>query len=150
MGTTALGPDRPSTDIEIQLEANELAPREARRFIRHHVERLGYPRCVDDAAVVVSELVTNAVAAAPGTPIFVALPPSSGRLLIEIWDLSPERPVPREPDVLDTHGRGLGVVKGLSFVVRLRPPRPMEGRLGPPRRQVNGPPKHQEKGNAKK
>jgi anti-sigma regulatory factor (Ser/Thr protein kinase) len=115
MGTTALGPDRPSTDIEIRLAADELAPGKARRFVRHHVERLGYPRCVDDATVVVSELVTNAVAAAPWGPIFVALPPSSGRLVIEVWDLSPERPVPREPDALDTHGRGLGVVKALSL-----------------------------------
>ncbi|HEU5158481.1 MAG TPA: ATP-binding protein [Streptosporangiaceae bacterium] len=115
MCTTALGHDRPATDIEIRLEADDLAPRKARAFVRHHVERLGYPRCVDDAAVVVSELVTNAVAAAPGTPIFVALPPSSGRLVIEVWDLSPERPVPREPGALDTHGRGLGVVQGLSL-----------------------------------
>jgi anti-sigma regulatory factor (Ser/Thr protein kinase) len=115
MCTTALGHDRPATDIEIRLEADELAPGKARRFVRHHVERLGYPRCVDDAAVVVSELVTNAVAAAPWRPIFVALPPSSGRLVIEVWDLSPERPVPQEPDVLDTHGRGLGVVKELSL-----------------------------------
>jgi hypothetical protein len=29
--------------------------------------------------------------------------------------LSPKRPVPREPDVLDTNGRGLGVVKELSL-----------------------------------
>jgi anti-sigma regulatory factor (Ser/Thr protein kinase) len=115
MCTTALGHDRPSTDIEIRLEADELAPGRARRFVRRHVERLGYPRCVDDAAVVVSELVTNAVAATPLEPIFVALPPSSGRLVIECWDLSPECPVPREPDDLDTHGRGLGVVKGLSL-----------------------------------
>jgi anti-sigma regulatory factor (Ser/Thr protein kinase) len=115
MGATALGHDRPATDIEIRLEANELAPRKARAFVRHHVNRLGYPRCVDDAAVVVSELVTNAIAAAPWGPIFVALPPSSGRLVIECWDLSPDRPVPREPDVLDTHGRGLAVVKGLSL-----------------------------------
>ena len=115
MCTTALGHDRPSTDIEIRLEADELAPGKARTFVRHHVERLGYPRCVDDACVVVSELVTNAVAAAPCGPIFVALPPSSGRPVIEVWDLAPERPVPREPDLLDTHGRGLRVVKELSL-----------------------------------
>jgi anti-sigma regulatory factor (Ser/Thr protein kinase) len=115
MCTTATGHDRASTEIEIRLTADELAPGKARRFVRHHVERLGYPRCVDDAAVVVSELVTNAVAAAPWGPVFVALPPASGRLVIEVWDMSAVRPVPREPGVLDTHGRGLGVVKGLSL-----------------------------------
>ena len=76
MCTTELGHDRPSTEIEIRLVADELAPGKARRFVRHHIERLGHPRCVDDAAVVVSELVTNANAAAPWGPIFVALPRS--------------------------------------------------------------------------
>lgn len=117
MCTTAVEPDRPATDIEIRLEADEHAPGKARAFIREHVERLGHPRCVDDAAVVVSELVTNAVDFAPWGPVFVALPPAGGRLLIEVWDLSPEPPVLREPepDVLDTEGRGLHLVKELSL-----------------------------------
>jgi hypothetical protein len=93
MCTTALGPDRPSTDIEIRLDADALAPGKARRFVRHQVERLGWPRCVDDAALVVSELVTNAVAAAPSGPIFVALPPSSGRPVIEVWECATRRSV---------------------------------------------------------
>jgi serine/threonine-protein kinase RsbW len=114
MSPSALEYDRPSRELAIRLDADDRAPGHARRFVRHNLEELGYPKTVDDAVVVVSELVTNAAAAAPYTPIFVALLPSSGRVLLEVWDMSPDRPVMRSPDTMATAGRGLHVVEELS------------------------------------
>jgi hypothetical protein len=114
MCVTAQECERPVRELEIRLDPNEMAPGKARRFIRDHFERLGYPRFADDAVVVVSELVTNAIAAAPWAPVFVALLPASGRVVLEVWDMSPYRPVLREADSLATGGRGLRVVAELS------------------------------------
>ncbi|HEY7487523.1 MAG TPA: ATP-binding protein, partial [Streptosporangiaceae bacterium] len=95
-------------------EADNGAPREARRFVREHLEKLGHDRAIDDAELVVSELVTNSVAAAPGTVVFVALLPVSGQVILEVWDLSPKTPVLRPPDIMATEGRGLRIVEELS------------------------------------
>jgi hypothetical protein len=114
MCATAQECERPVRELEIRLDPDETAPRKARRFVRDHFERLGYPRFADDATVVVSELVTNAIAAAPRAPVFVALLPTSGRVVLEVWDLSPYRPVLRDPEPMATGGRGLRVVAELS------------------------------------
>jgi anti-sigma regulatory factor (Ser/Thr protein kinase) len=114
MCTTAQKCERPARELEIQLAADEMAPRKARQFVRHHFERLGYPGFADDATVVVSELVTNAVTAAPWAPVFVSLLPASGRVVLEVWDMSPYHPEPRDPDPMATGGRGLRVVAELS------------------------------------
>jgi anti-sigma regulatory factor (Ser/Thr protein kinase) len=113
MCTTAMECERRSADIEVRLAANEMAPREARKFVRRHLEKR-HPALVDDALVVVSELVTNAITAAPDTPIFVALLPESGRVVLEVWDMSPQPPIVRSSDALATSGRGLRVVQELS------------------------------------
>jgi anti-sigma regulatory factor (Ser/Thr protein kinase) len=115
MCAIAMECERRSAEIEIRLEANEMAPREARKFVRRHLEKLGLPGLVDDATVVVSELVTNAITAAPDTTIFVALLPESGRVVLEVWDMAPQRPVVQSPDGLATSGRGLRVVQELSM-----------------------------------
>jgi len=76
----------------------------------------------DDIAVVVSELVTNALrhalpaaAAAPGGwPVQVGLARPGRSLLCAVCDPSDRLPVPREPDPLEETGRGLQVVASLS------------------------------------
>lgn len=78
----------------------------------------------DDIAVVVSELVTNALrharpaaAAAPATggwPVQVGLARPGPSLLCAVSDPSDRLPVPREPDPLEETGRGLQVVASLS------------------------------------
>jgi anti-sigma regulatory factor (Ser/Thr protein kinase) len=114
MCATALECERPATDMEIRLDPDKRAPGEARRFVRVHLEKLGYPKIVDDAVIVVSELVTNAMAAAPYTPIFVALRLTHGRPLLEVWDMSPDPPVLRKADETSIGGRGLRIVQELS------------------------------------
>ena len=73
---------------------------------------------VDDAALVVSELITNAVAAAASmadtAPVLLRLFVIRGWLVIESWDACPILPEPRIPDVEEDSGRGLLIVAALS------------------------------------
>jgi anti-sigma regulatory factor (Ser/Thr protein kinase) len=72
----------------------------------------------DDAALVVSELMTNAVrasAALPARPpVLLHLTAAQWSLRVEVHDSSPLEPVLRTPDPGAEHGRGLAVVMALS------------------------------------
>jgi anti-sigma regulatory factor (Ser/Thr protein kinase) len=72
----------------------------------------------DDAALIVSELMTNAaeasVALPDRPPITLRLLASEMSLIIEAWDRSPRDLESREPDADDECGRGLTVVAALS------------------------------------
>jgi len=72
----------------------------------------------DDAALVVSELMTNAADASAvlpdRPPITLRLLASDKSLIIEAWDHSPRDLEPREPDADAESGRGLTVVAALS------------------------------------
>ena len=88
-------------------------PREARDLTAEHLYRWGLERVVDDAQVVVSELVTNAVRYAPYGLVAFTLGYADGLLRIEVEDSSPEDPVLRCP-ADEEHGRGLQLVRLLS------------------------------------
>lgn len=77
------------------------------------------PRAVDDAQLVVSELVTNAVKYASG-PCAVRLGIGARALEITVWDTEPAAPVPRGPEPGRIGQHGLEVVVALceSFEVR--------------------------------
>lgn len=78
--------------------------------------------------LVVSELVTNAVAAsegltgsrydgrwAPGTPpVRLWLQADRQRVLVQVWDSNDRTPMRQEPDLDAEHGRGLLLVETLS------------------------------------
>ncbi len=72
----------------------------------------------EDAALIVSELMTNAAEAAmllpDRPPITLRLLASEKSLIIEAWDHSPLDPEPREPGPDAECGRGLTVVAALS------------------------------------
>jgi len=68
---------------------------------------------VDDAALVVSELVTNAVTHAQSS-CELRLRLSGGVLRIEVADAGKGTPDPLAPDAGDEHGRGLLIVSALS------------------------------------
>ncbi|MBC6459172.1 ATP-binding protein [Actinomadura sp. HBU206391] len=93
----------------------------ARVFVRHQLISLRYADRIEDASQIVSELVTNAVrataSASPGAlgRIRLFLGPHHGRPLLEVWDSSPEPPVPREPDFRSESGRGLNIVRSLAI-----------------------------------
>ena len=90
----------------------------ARLHVVHVLREWGLRDLADDAEMIVSELVTNAVEASTLLP---ERPPVSLRLLltgkslvIEVWDHSPLDLEPREADADDECGRGLTVVAALS------------------------------------
>jgi anti-sigma regulatory factor (Ser/Thr protein kinase) len=90
--------------------------RKAREFVRERLRGLGFPLdVVSDGATVATELVTNAVIHAPGAPcvVVVGVSPRGCRPVIEVHDCSPQPPVPREPDFVAEHGRGLHIVETL-------------------------------------
>jgi anti-sigma regulatory factor (Ser/Thr protein kinase) len=93
----------------------------ARKFTSLIMERWGAADRGSDVAVVVSELLSNAVrhglspAAGPQAPgIRLGLLHSGPSILCAVTDPSDAPPVPREPDWLDEGGRGLHVIASLS------------------------------------
>ncbi|MDT0330883.1 ATP-binding protein [Nocardiopsis lambiniae] len=98
----------------------------AREFTRSSLHRMPFPDVVDNAELLVSELVTNAVEAGGltmTTPvsaisrwhfIHLAISVQGGQLLIEVWDAGNGTPSrkPVHPDA--ENGRGLFLVEMLS------------------------------------
>lgn len=72
----------------------------------------------DDAALITSELVTNAVAASAALddrpPIALRLSAGDGRIVIEVWDYSPAGVETFAADDDAESGRGLVIVEALS------------------------------------
>ncbi|NUS81317.1 MAG: ATP-binding protein [Streptomyces sp.] len=88
---------------------------------RWHTARLvahwGYPALADDAALIVSELASNAVlhGGVPGRNFRVQLTLTKDRLRIAVSDAKGERlPRPRRPTPDDKFGRGLLIVRALA------------------------------------
>jgi hypothetical protein len=79
-----------------------------------HLRKWGLERLADDAMLVVSELVTNAIAAAPGGTLGFRMMRWPTMLAIEVRDGSAERVVSREADLMDESGRGLWIVEQVA------------------------------------
>ena len=96
--------------------------RAARDFAVATVKRWGAAGCADDVAIVVSELVTNALRhALPGSgetqqrrPVRLGLLQPGPCVLCAVADPSRTVPVAKEADVLAETGRGLHVVGALA------------------------------------
>lgn len=105
----------PSTSrAEVTLVMDTRAPARAREFLRaaHCPEHAA--QVLDEALLLVSETVTNAVRhGAPPVVIAVDCEGASG-MRVRVRDSSPARPRPREAGLLDESGRGLQLVDLLS------------------------------------
>ena len=90
----------------------------ARLHAVHVLHEWGLRSLADDAALIVSELMTNAADASvvlpERPPIALRLLASEKALMIEAWDHSPLDIEPREADPDAECGRGLTVVAALS------------------------------------
>jgi anti-sigma regulatory factor (Ser/Thr protein kinase) len=114
------------TSRDVRLAALPSAVPWARRVLRHILREWQLESMSDPALLLVSELVTNAVAASqrcagldgPHDPshqmVSLTMELSEASLLIKVWDANPGLPVLREADVTGDRGRGLLLVDFLA------------------------------------
>ncbi|MEU6523579.1 ATP-binding protein [Streptomyces sp. NPDC046924] len=87
----------------------------ARSLVRAALAVWGLDELADDGALIVSELVSNAVRHARSHSIRVTVTrPGTARVYIGVVDKSRACPEPREPDEEDESGRGLTLVGSLA------------------------------------
>ncbi|GAA4241793.1 hypothetical protein GCM10022254_72090 [Actinomadura meridiana] len=111
----------------IPMLASKAAPGLARTLTQTRLHKWGYAHITDDAFLIASELISNAVAATPGKEIRYQCSRDAHGVLIAVWDASPARPRmrPLERLTLDTldvskenwdnnGGRGLPIVAALA------------------------------------
>ncbi|CCB78248.1 putative regulator protein [Streptantibioticus cattleyicolor NRRL 8057 = DSM 46488] len=105
------------------LGADPQATGEARQFTRRTLGGWGLATVVDDVAVVVSELLSNALRygvagprgrRASARPVWLGLLRRDRTVLCAVCDPNPEVPVIRKPDYFAESGRGLHVIDALS------------------------------------
>ena len=99
--------------LDLPLVPSRSAPRQARRAITELVVRTGRADLAATAALLVSELVTNAITHASG-PIGVTAACLDGTLRVEVRDGEPAPPILRHSSAIDEAGRGLAVVAHIA------------------------------------
>ena len=97
----------------LDLPAELASARRARQFVAECAARMDRPEVTEVAQLLVSELVTNAVAHA-GTPLEVECAPTDRGLRVEVHDGSTRLPVPVRPHPWAERGRGLVLVDTLA------------------------------------
>jgi len=112
----------------LELAAMASAVPWARRHVRLVLSDWGLPALADPAEQIVSELMTNAVAATYGLvgsrfsgrssagtpPVRLWLVTDEQQVLMQVWDGSERMPEPSDLDPEGEHGRGLWLVNALS------------------------------------
>jgi anti-sigma regulatory factor (Ser/Thr protein kinase) len=103
----------------ITLAAQPRSVRSARAYVTRVLDDWGLGALGEDVALVVSELVTNAVEASATlwpvvTPLHVCLSAGARWLLLAVADASPRLPLWCSPDDDAERGQGLAVVEALS------------------------------------
>jgi anti-anti-sigma regulatory factor len=103
----------PLQSADLTLTPEEHPPRSARAFVGTVCTRWRLSGIVDDAVLLTSELVTNAVVHADGAAQ-LALRLCRNQLTIAVRDETDLRPQPRPAHPLQEHGRGLHLVEALT------------------------------------
>ena len=98
---------------EQRLPLSDEAPALARDFLRTSSCTSHHSEVVEDAVLLVSELVTNSVRHG-GPPVVVAVDCDGDTLQVRVRDGSPTMPTPRDARQTDESGRGLALVKTIS------------------------------------
>src|SRR5579875_3581008 len=84
------------------------------RFVRAQLGEWGLARLIEDAELVASELVTNAVQNAVGDHVAVRLESAGSSVCIRVWDDNPGSPMVGIPEPGDENGRGLMITDALA------------------------------------
>ena len=97
----------------VELPVSREAPAMAREFLRAASCREHHSAVLDDAVLLVSELVTNSVLHG-GPPVVVAVDCDGTTLRVRVRDGSSVAPRPREATESDENGRGMALVAEMS------------------------------------
>jgi len=98
---------------ELELPVSREAPALAREFLRGSTCAEHHSEVVDDAVLLVSELVTNSVLHG-GPPVVVAVDCDEATLQVRVRDGSLDLPALRDAAHGDENGRGLALVAEMS------------------------------------
>lgn len=98
---------------ELALRPQATSPRDARRFVSSWARRWGYEELADTAALLTSELVTNAVLHV-GSPLVVEVDDLQDGLRVAVRDRSSDPPTMRSTGDVDVRGRGLRIVDAFA------------------------------------
>ncbi|TDD33732.1 ATP-binding protein [Actinomadura sp. KC06] len=104
----------PANVLDARFLAARTAPAQVRMLVELRLASWGLTALRDDATLIASELVTNAVRHAPEQEIRVRLTHELRGLLFEVWDASDVMPV-RKHDEDGLSGRGLPIVEALAL-----------------------------------
>lgn len=102
------------THDDLQLPSTPTSVGDARRFVDSALRELGAGAASEVAALLTSELVTNAVVHVGGA-IRIRVVGSSDTVRIAVEDTSPVIPEPREAGDRAVTGRGLNLVEHLAL-----------------------------------
>ena len=98
--------------VRASLPATPLAPRQAREKIRAALHACGLAALADDAVLLASELVANAVQHARGSRVGLVVREDGGTVTCEVSDASPAMPRRRRRG--EERGRGLAIVAAVA------------------------------------
>jgi anti-sigma regulatory factor (Ser/Thr protein kinase) len=108
------GEGGPAFNREIKLDSVPASVREARAFVRDNLRALGFPaERIYDVVLIVSELATNAIEAAPETPFMVTIRSDGADTVLELHDCSASLPRMHPRNTSCERGRGLPIVDAL-------------------------------------
>lgn len=97
------------------LATDQGAPRAARDLVRGMAEQAGCaPRQVEVAALLTSELVTNAVLHGGGDAIEVRYHVEPTIIEVAVCDGSPQEPIVKDVGTDEVRGRGMAIVRSLA------------------------------------
>lgn len=112
---------RPRTLVEVPHDLS--GPAQARAAVAESSSRLGIGDLRDDVALVVSEMVTNAIRHA-SPPVSLEIESSDDGVVVAVRDGSPQRPAARHADDEAEGGRGMMLVDLLTTAHGVRPQPP--------------------------
>jgi anti-sigma regulatory factor (Ser/Thr protein kinase) len=101
-------------DATLDLPADTTSPATARRFVRSVLTGWGCDHLSENALLITSELVTNAIVHAR-SPLRLRLRLADDVVRIEVADRGDGTPQPRVPDRERPGGRGLPIIEALSL-----------------------------------
>jgi anti-sigma regulatory factor (Ser/Thr protein kinase) len=101
-------------DARLKIKAVPEAAAAARTFVEETFTRWALRALVEDAKLIVSELISNSVAVTPGAEIWALLSQERDTVWICVWDSCPILPEMRACDPYAESGRGMRIVAALA------------------------------------